>query len=378
MTEFNPNIVDADFGVVLREKFTEVGYLDVMQSISDATYPQQIIEHLLPTVDPELSAILQLFCLGRHVPMNLIPTSWNDVLSTFQECGIVRIAGSHYTMAPLCIYVVEGILYIAECPNPLFSVYFGEDSHALLGRKRILAPNHTRVLDLCSGAGIQGISYINQASEIHLVELNPLAGNLAELNAAINFPNNCIDVHVTDLVTYLETQTLGFDLVLCNPPLVPLPDCYNFNQVSHGGWDGLRFVRPILGKIDQLLAPGGQLLTIGVSACTGGIPEIEKCLSTYLTGMEVSACLTYLRRLPISKGGSWLAMIHDSLLNFGMTGQAPDLDSLAEAYRATETDSVVFYTVSIVRPLSGSQNCLPVRIVDFTKIANLEGAWKLR
>lgn len=376
--KFDARAIDAEFGNILREKLTEVGYLDAMQSISSRSYPQPVIERILWTVDEELSSILQLFCLARRVPKISIPSNWNSILHTLQNCGVIRLADDLYTMAPLCLYVVEGILYFAEHPNPLFSVYFGEDSYALLSRKRLLAPSRGRVVDVCSGAGIQGLSYGGQASEIHLVELNPIAGKLAEINAAINFPHAQVDVHVTDLLEYLETESSGFDLVVCNPPLIPLPDCYLFNQVSHGGWDGLQFVRPIIAKIDRLLLPGGQFITVGVSACIEGIPEIERHLSTRLVGVDVSAQLTYLRRLPISKGEAWLSMIHDSLLNFGLGDEVPNLDSLADAYGRMGIDSVMFYVLSVVRPFYRSQDGLQLMTLDFTKAEGLEGSWKLR
>lgn len=378
MLQLDSSAIDANFGFALREKLTEIGYVDVMQSISNTAYPQQVIERLHRTVNSDLSVILQLFCLARHVPENTIPTTWRSVIRTLEKSGIIRRVDDCCTMAPLCFYIVDGLIYIAEYPNPLFSIYFGEDSHALLAHKRLLTPNRARVLDLCSGAGIQGLSYGAQATEIHLVELNPIAGKLAEVNAAINCPNTNVTVHVIDLVEYLETIISEFDLVLCNPPLVPIPDCYLFNQVSHGGWDGIRFLRPILTKLDKLFSLGGQFITVGVSACVDGRPVIEECLCSSLAGFNVTTTLTYLRSLPLSKQGKWLQMIHDSLLNFGLGQNATDIDSLFEAYRDYGVESVIFYTLNVYRPFYYHPNRTSIKIVDFTKIEGLEGAWKLQ
>lgn len=376
MFHFDVRRINSGFGATLRVKLTEVGYIDVMQSISDTVYPQEIISRLCDSLDTELKEILRLFCLAEAVPRAKIPSEWTSILETLRSCGVMRSVSNCYTMAPLCIYVVGDLLYIAECPNPLFSVYFGEDSYALLTRKRLLLPDHARVLDLCSGAGIQGISFGSQAREIDLVEINAIAGKLAEINAAINFPNTQINVHVTDVMTFLESAHSEYDLILCNPPLVPIPDGFAFNRVSHGGWDGLRFVRPIIRKIDHLLAPGGQFQVIGVSSTVFGKPEIENCLSTIQNQIELSANLTYLRRLPVALDEEWITVIYHSLMNFGLGENTPDLSSLIGAYRNKNVDSVVFYTLTILRSHNHEQ-CARTQIIDFTSQNGLSGTWKL-
>lgn len=121
-----------------------------------------------------------------------------------------------------------------------------------------------RVLDLCTGTGIQAIGVSSRAKAVVAIDIGPRAAALARLNAAMNGADN-VEVRAGDLFAPIGVER--FDLVLANPPFVPAPA--RGPAYHSGGPRGDRVLRRIVSGLAGHLRAGGRALVISHLALRG-------------------------------------------------------------------------------------------------------------
>ena len=159
------------------------------------------------------------------------------------------------------IYTVDG-LYIATdhrflvfeedrlTESPV--MYIGLDSMGLVHT----APRYSgeKVLDLCSGSGIQALVASRYARDTVGIDLNPRAIRFARFNAQLNGIRNAQFIE-GDLYSAVPGQ--AFDVILANPPFVPSPeDSLKFRD---GGAQGENVLSKIVADAASHLKPTGKL-----------------------------------------------------------------------------------------------------------------------
>ncbi|MER5453255.1 peptide chain release factor N(5)-glutamine methyltransferase [Micromonospora sp. NPDC002389] len=128
------------------------------------------------------------------------------------------------------------------------------------------------VVDLCSGSGAIALSVAQEvpAARVVAVERAPAAvtwlrRNAATREAAGDRPIEVVTADVTapDLLAGLVGRV---DVLLCNPPYVPLAVAVPPEVAGHdpaeavfGGDDGLTVIRPVVRRAADLLRPGGAV-----------------------------------------------------------------------------------------------------------------------
>lgn len=126
------------------------------------------------------------------------------------------------------------------------------------------------VVDLCSGSGAIGLAIAHECStaQLHSVELDDdaflwLQRNVEALNLGAR-----VQAYHDDATSALPDLTSRVDVVVCNPPYVPLdatirdPEAARFDppMALWGGIDGLDVIRGIEANTARLLKPGGLLV----------------------------------------------------------------------------------------------------------------------
>ena len=126
------------------------------------------------------------------------------------------------------------------------------------------------VVDLCSGSGAIGLAIAHECStaQLHSVELDDdaflwLQRNVEALNLGAR-----VQAYHEDATSALPELTGRVDVVVCNPPYVPLdatirdPEAARFDppMALWGGIDGLDVIRGIEANAARLLKPGGLLV----------------------------------------------------------------------------------------------------------------------
>jgi release factor glutamine methyltransferase len=120
------------------------------------------------------------------------------------------------------------------------------------------------VVDLCTGSGAVAASVAHEvpAARVHAVELDPAAHAWAERNLA----GTGVDLRLGDMATELEELAGTVDVVVCNPPYVPLEAWesvaaeardHDPHLALFSGDDGLDALRVLERRAALLLRPGG-------------------------------------------------------------------------------------------------------------------------
>ncbi len=125
-----------------------------------------------------------------------------------------------------------------------------------------------RILDLCSGSGVVAISLARAIphANVSAVEASPEALAYLERNVENLAPN----IRVVALSVAECAEEFGgsaFDMILANPPYVPVSEVPNDPEVAtydpamalFGGADGLDIVHHIQALVNSHLRPGGYL-----------------------------------------------------------------------------------------------------------------------
>jgi carbamoyltransferase len=149
---------------------------------------------------------------------------------------------------------------------PRGDAVYPPSSDSLMLRDAVIAPDVRRVLDLCTGSGIQALQLAGSAGGVVAVDVNPRAAAVADFNARLNGVDN-VDVRVGDL--YAPVRDERFDVIIANPPFVASPYA-NAPSYHRGGPRGDRVLGRILGGLARHLGDGGRAFAITHLAARGG------------------------------------------------------------------------------------------------------------
>jgi release factor glutamine methyltransferase len=122
------------------------------------------------------------------------------------------------------------------------------------------------VVDLCTGSGAIAKAVADEVPEarVHAVELDEAAYRWAERNLA----GTGVDLRHGDLGTAFDELLGTVDVVVCNPPYVPLEAWesvaveardHDPHLALFSGQDGLEAIRLLEARAAELLRPGGVL-----------------------------------------------------------------------------------------------------------------------
>jgi len=132
-------------------------------------------------------------------------------------------------------------------------------SDSLLLRAAIMPPTTTgsRMLDLCTGTGIQALQQAPAVASVVGVDINPRAVALARYNAQLNG----IECEVRLGDGYAPVRGTQFDLITANPPFVSSP--YAGGPSYHaGGAAGDRVLRRVIHGFARHLRSGGRAFAV--------------------------------------------------------------------------------------------------------------------
>ncbi|WP_244929354.1 peptide chain release factor N(5)-glutamine methyltransferase [Nocardioides sp. W7] len=120
------------------------------------------------------------------------------------------------------------------------------------------------VVDLCTGSGAVAKAVVDEVpgARVHAVELDPAAHAWAERNLA----GTDVELREGDMATAFEELAGAVDVVVCNPPYIPLDAWesvateardHDPHLALFSGDDGLDAIRVLERRAALLLRPGG-------------------------------------------------------------------------------------------------------------------------
>lgn len=278
---------------------TRLGYAAFYNSMNplgdDAMKWAQARDRALPHLQP----VIDLLLLGRVVSLRELDPQLVQILKRLVPCGLFAFAPEGCIRSGgVALHPVFGLWLFRELPNPRISLYFGQDSIALLTRQ--MPRIGGTCLDLCSGPGVQALYAAKNGEQVTSVEINPKAAWLAKINAGMNELEDRMDIRTGDLYAALP-QNAKFDRILANPPLLPVPEDLPYVLVGHGGEDGLKITWRILEGLPQHLAEQGFAQIIGTGLSEGSricFYEPMEALAGHL-GLDVT--VTVVNLIPMER-----------------------------------------------------------------------------
>ena len=148
---------------------------------------------------------------------------------------------------------------------PRGDMVYPPGSDSVLLAEAVPVRSDERVLDLCTGSGIQALQVAPRATAVTAVDIGPRAAAMARTNAALNDARN-VEVRCGDL--YRPVVGERFDLIIANPPFVP---ARSRGPAYHsGGPRGDRVLRRVVEGWEAHLRPGGRAVAISHLAVRRG------------------------------------------------------------------------------------------------------------
>ena len=127
-------------------------------------------------------------------------------------------------------------------------------------------PHRPSVVELCTGSGVIAKAIASEVTrvDIHAVEVSEEAAAYARRNLA----ETLVELHVGDMATALADLDGAVDVVIANPPYIPLdayesvaPEARDHDPTLalFSGADGLAAIRTVVSVATRLLRPAGLL-----------------------------------------------------------------------------------------------------------------------
>ncbi len=190
------------------------------------------------------------------------------------EAGLLRAAAGRLR-ARLRVDVHGGLLLLADrrfaAPDatalglPRGDMVYPPGTDSVMLAEAVPTREGERVLDLCTGSGIQALQVAPRAAGVTAVDIGLRAAALARCNAALN---GIVGVTVRQGDLYAPVRGEQFDLVIANPPFVP---ARRRGPAYHsGGPRGDRVLRRVVAGLEAHLRPGGRAIAISHLALRRG------------------------------------------------------------------------------------------------------------
>ena len=213
------------------------------------------------------AAAVRLFYLETEEPMAAL----RALLPADEQRGLVRVglltARSARVRARLRIDAFRSLYLLADRrfrdPDrtamglPAGDMVYPPGADSALLADAVPLRDGERVLDLCTGSGIQALAAAPRAAHVVAIDIGARAAALAHLNADMNGVAN-LEVRRGDLFAPVRGER--FDLLIANPPFVPAPA--RGPAYHSGGPRGDRVLRRVVAGLGAHLRPGGRAVII--------------------------------------------------------------------------------------------------------------------
>jgi methylase of polypeptide subunit release factors len=283
--------------------------------------------------------MLGLFLLSERVCVNALPKPVRSGVQILIDVGLCSAVDDHVSMKGFGLFNVRGVWLFAHSPSIAPTLYYGNDSIALMNH---VAPKvGGSCLDLCCGPGAQALVCSQRSARVVASDINPIAAALAAVNAAFNGKHQQISVRCGDLYETVAGQM--FDTIIVNPPLLPIPRELPYPFVGDGGLDGLDLMRRILEGAPDHLTADGTLHSLGVTLSNGFVPtsyeELERLASHF--GLDVT--LTITAHVDAGAESQWSNCVGATIAGFAGCDIVEAVNTLVEKYRSAGGSHVCAY-----------------------------------
>jgi 16S rRNA G966 N2-methylase RsmD len=295
--------------------------------------------------------LTDFFLLGEKLELRALKALISeDCADELIAAGIVVVRDEYASMGSFRLLCWEGVLFFAELSfRP--AVYYGADSLALNVHHSYW--KGCRALDLCAGPGIQALTLARRGFSVDAVELNPAAAAVGRVNVSLNSLEERIVYHQSDAAEFIKAPRNFYDLVVMNPPLLPIAADLAFPFVGDGGEDGQKLTMVVLEHARNLFCGDrSRLVIVGLTPRRRDeVVIVEEQLQRICALKGLRAKLFLLGHHPAEPGGRFFDSYVRALQIYNSELAQPDevVIRVAEYLRRNRIKSMDQYVV-IVSP----------------------------
>ncbi|HEY6099835.1 MAG TPA: PqqD family peptide modification chaperone [Anaeromyxobacter sp.] len=249
----------------LRRAVARSGYAFETLAAAERVAPQQLDAVRLPVVHwwlerrPGPDAVLaRLFAYEARVPIGAVRGALGEALvDALARAGILAAADGRVE-ARLRLTPFEGLLLLSDPPEAGEDAVMGPGPTTVM-LARSVPPSPGAVLDVGCGAGTLALLAAGRgATRAVGVDLSARAVTLARVNARLN--GLAAEFREGDLLAPVRGE--AFDLVVSQPPYVPLPEGVSRAVYLHGGARGDELAVRFAGAFPAALGPRGRAVLL--------------------------------------------------------------------------------------------------------------------
>lgn len=229
--------------------------------------PYQSEENILLKLEQysvDIQNLFKFLLLGYSMPLNEVNNDLKKIITLLYEHDIVVKDGPFYKMDNYSLISYSGYYFIVDmpayynnCNTQKTEVYIGIDTYRL--SNIIPKFKNKKVLDLCCGSGIQGI-VASENNCVDFVEYNEKTTKITNFNVMLNDIDHG-NIYHSNLFEKIEDQK--YDLILSNPPFIPVPKELDYPIAGDGGESGLEVLCKIFEGTKKHLYNDGIAIIIG-------------------------------------------------------------------------------------------------------------------
>lgn len=245
----------------LRERLAAAGYDGAFLGEAESVAPLNLERLRLPLVRRWLAGrpgpaadLAALFCYGGEVDGARVAAALGEPLAgALVEARVLSPAGAGALRCEFLLVPFEHQWFLSDRLETGAEAVMGPGMTTLL-LHRLLAELPARsVLDLGCGAASLAIAAAGRGARATAADLSARALAVAAFNARLN--GVALETRRGDIAEAVAGET--FDLVLSQPPYVPLPAGQQATTYLHGGHFGDELAMRFVAGAARLLAPGG-------------------------------------------------------------------------------------------------------------------------
>jgi hypothetical protein len=205
-----------------------------------------------PLIRPQQKDLIDFLFLARPVPLTRLRELFSQrALDEINGLGWVTASPNGAGLQNHRLTFHFGSYILCHVKHAHGFAYYGADSLAL---GRVIQRCRGNVLDACSGVGAQGIRLAVAGSRVTCVEVNQQCEDLFWFNAGLNGVSERVSFRCS-----IDQVEGAFDWIVCNPPLLPVPQGVDFPLVGNGGPEGVDVLAQVLRNSSRLLMPAGRI-----------------------------------------------------------------------------------------------------------------------
>lgn len=304
----------------LADYLDEIGYADCFYSYlhmpyNYAAYPG-FLKRIRAILPASLRVAIRLFALEESVEIEEVERSGlGRFVPALIAGGILRDdSGRTLKTRNLVCEVVDGCyLFVTNRMNRgEILAYFGDDSIKL--SRHVVGHSGQRALDVCCGSGIQSVLLARRGLTVVGVDIQEEVIALARINSALNHVGHMTQFVHGDIRDYRPDGR--FDIVVSNPPLLPVPSNVSYPLIGYGGESGFDVIKEIVGRLVDFTNEQMRCAVVGTCLGTDQANELTSWLHN--TVASQLHCLVWLpARIDVSQAVEGLASTSHMLLGEG-------------------------------------------------------------